>query len=450
MKNNRYFALMLLAALFFAGCKKDSPEPFVDPLDEELTALLLQHTPGDLAFYRLPKSDDLGRIPQDPRNLLSIDKIALGQMLFHETGIGQNPKDEAGKNTYSCASCHFASAGFQAGRVQGLAEGAEGFGHNGEGRYKRADYSVINMDAQPIRSPSAMNGAYQIATLWNGQFGARGVNIGTEYAWTPGTPKANNHLGYHGLETQAIAGLGVHGQKVDEAILEGYGYKPWFDQAFPDWPLDKRYTNETAGLAIAAYERTLLSNQAPFQRWLQGDKQAMSELEKAGAVLFFGKAGCVSCHTGPALNSMAFHALGMKDLFDCPEDTFKTPVDAAENLGRAGFTGRPEDLYKFKVPQLYNLNDSPFYGHGASFRSIRAVVAYKNAAVPENPGVSASYLDPEFKPLGLSELEIDAITAFLEKGLYDPNLMRYQPASILSGLCFPNNDPLSRQDLECD
>ena len=68
----------------------------------------------------------------------------------------------------------------------------------------------------------------------------------------------------------------------------------------------------------------------------------------------------------------------------------------------------------------------------------------------KTPAVPDSQLSPEFKPLNLTEEEIDDITAFLETGLRDPNLVRYVPESILSGQCFPNNDPLSRMDLGCN
>ena len=145
-------------------------------------------------------------------------------------------------------------------------------------------------------------------------------------------------------------------------------YVKLFDQAFPGEmdPLNR----ENAGLAIAAYERTLLSNQAPFQRWLDGDLTAMTDAEKRGAVLFFGKAGCVDCHNGPALSSMTFYALGMNNL-DGPGVYGDGPAAAeGANLGRASFTGNPADEYKFKTPQLYNLTDSPFYGHGGNFRSV--------------------------------------------------------------------------------
>ena len=371
-------------------------------------------------------------------------------MLFHDTGIALDPEVPSGAGTYSCASCHFAGAGFQAGRHQGIGEGGLGFGLNGEGRDADPSYEAAFLDVQPTRTPSAMNNAYQEVMLWNGQFGATGPNVGTEYSWQIGTPKQENILGFQGLETQAIAGLDVHRLLIDRDFLDQTGYTQLFDAAFPDIEAEDRYSRITAGLAIAAYERTLLANRAPFQHWLQGQKQAMSELEKEGALLFFDKAGCADCHTGPALSSMAFYALGMDDLRNCPEPTFRAPAFSRENLGRGGFTDQPDDMYKFKVPQLYNLADSPFYGHGASFRSIAEVIQYKNQAVPQNQSVPAAQLAVAFRPLNLTDSEVEAIALFLAKSLRDPELERYVPESLLSGLCFPNNDPISQVDLNCN
>ena len=147
---------------------------------------------------------------------------------------------------------------------------------------------------------------------------------------------------------------------------------------------------------------------------------------------------------------MEFHALGMKDLFDCPEEVFKTDPNQADHLGRGGFTGLEEDKYKFKVPQLYNLTDSPFYGHGSSFRSVRAVISYKNTAAKENDRVPNEQLAEGFKPLGLTPSEIDALTTFVELSLHDNDLMRYQPESVNSGNCIPMNDPMSKNQLGCD
>lgn len=449
MKLGKTLVIVWVAAFLAQACQKD--KSLTSQLDTQLENALTQWGGTDYTSdFQLPMETELDQIPADPRNPLTPDKVALGKLLYHETGLGIAPNKAIGEGTYSCASCHLAAAGFQAGRVQGIGEGGIGLGIKGEGRVKSPAYEGKDIDVQPIRSPAALNVAYQRNMLWNGQFGATAANIGTEAQWTAGTPKENNHLGYEGIETQAIAGLTVHRMLVNPDIVTQLGYKSMFDQAFPDWQGPERYSMETAGLAIAAYERTLLANQAPFQRWLRGELSAMSEMEKEGAVLFFGKANCATCHKGPALNSEAFYAYGMGDLDQNAEDIFSTLPSALEHLGRGGFTGRSSDHYKFKVPQLYNLADSPFFGHGSTFRSIREVVAYKNEAVKQNVRVPEQALAPHFQPLGLSEEEIDAIAAFLESGLYDPDLKRYQPSSVNSGNCIPNNDSMSREHAGCN
>ncbi len=451
MNNKSIFFLAMGAMLLFASCQKDDDASSTANLDAELRQTLRDASGGvGAAHYLLPLSHEFDKIPQDPRNPITQAKIDLGVLLFHETGIGLNPKHTNQTGAYSCASCHFASAGFQAGRHQGIADGGIGFGKNGEGREPDPAYQFSELDVQAIRSPSALNIAYQEAILWNGQFGAVGVNAGTEAAWTDGTPKFVNHLGYHGTESQAIAAQDVHRLLMNQQVCEDLHYRPMFDKAFPTVPAPQRYDKEHAGLAIAAYERVILANQAPFQLWLRGRPNTMSEQEKRGAILFFGKAGCVSCHNGPSLANMEFHALGMKDLFESSDITYGANSESCENFGRFCFTKNEADKFKFKVPQLYNLADSPFYGHGASFHTIREVVAYKNAGVKENSNVPDGQLDPRFKPLGLTATEIDEITAFIERSLRDPNLLRYQPLSIRSGNCFPNNDPQSRIDLGCD
>ncbi len=453
MDLKRILLFTLVATTFIiSSCRKDD-EDIPSALDEQLEDALSDASNGlGKAFYKMPSSTNLAGIPQDPKNPLSMEKIELGKLLYHETGIGISPMVADNSGEFSCASCHFASAGFQANRWQGISEGGQGFGINGEGRVKNPSIDVAMMDVQPLRTPSSMNNVYQQNLLWNGQFGATGINAGTDPYWTPGTPIAVNELGYEGLETQAIAGLGVHRMDVDQLpnTLIDLGYKSMFDAAFSDVPESERYTKENTGLAIAAFERTLLANQSPFQNYLYGNKNALTEQEKRGAILFFKEANCASCHNGPGLNNMEFHALGLNDLDDCPEEIFNTEASNPAHLGRGSFTGLTEDMYKFKVPQLYNMKDSPFLGHGSSIRSIRAMVEYKNLAVAENSDVPASQLAEDFEPLNLSNEQISDIVAFLEDGLYDPNLKRYEPESLPSGNCFPFNDPISRVDLGCD
>jgi cytochrome c peroxidase len=77
-------------------------------------------------------------------------------------------------------------------------------------------------------------------------------------------------------------------------------------------------------------------------------------------------------------------------------------------------------------------------------------VEYKNNGVAENANVPTTQLATEFTPQNLSEDQIDDLVAFLENGLKDPDLFRYQPSSVASGNCFPNNDEMSQIDLGCE
>ena len=147
---------------------------------------------------------------------------------------------------------------------------------------------------------------------------------------------------------------------------------------------------------------------------------------------------------------MEFHAIGVKDLFENVEATYGADETSDANLGRYSFTKNEADKYKFKVPQLYNLVDSEFFGHGSSFRSVRETIEYKNAGVKENSNMDDAQLASEFRPLNLTNAQIDDLTAFIENALRDPNLKRYEPIGILSGNCFPNNDPQSKDDLGCN
>lgn len=438
--------LLFTAILVSYSCTRDVLE---SPLDQRLQHALDNCAPnGDHRDFLLPKSDDFQNIPQDPKNPITAEKVALGNLLFFETGLALAPAQEIGKESFSCGSCHVPTAGFLPGRPQGIADGGIGFGENGENRDKYPSYDADEIDAQGIRPLSQLNVAFVTNTSWNGQFGANGVNENTESLWSNNEETELNFHGFSGNETQNIAGLDLHRMVINKTVLDTLGYTPMYDAAFPDYAEEDRYSIETTALALSSYTRTLFTNEAPFQDWLNGNLTAMTDQEKRGALLFFGKAGCNTCHDGPALNSMKFAALGVEDLFE--NGGLGTDVNDKKNLGRGGFTGREEDLFKFRVPQLYNLKNAPFYFHGSSHNSLRDVVQYFNLAISENDRVPESQLSEFFRPLLLSETEVDDITAFITEGLYDPNLDRYVPENVLSGNCIPNNDLFSQIDLGCE
>ncbi|MFN4128991.1 MAG: cytochrome-c peroxidase [Paracoccaceae bacterium] len=328
--------------------------------------------------------------------------------------------------------------------MQGLGEGGMGFGAGGTARILNPDIGPKSVDVQPIATPTTLNAAWQSVMLYNGQFGATGPNAGTEYAWADGTPIAVNRLGYEGIETQAIAGLAVHRLLDDKApnvtaaslLTKNADYADLFARAFPDEPAETRVRQETAGLAIAAYERTLIADRAPFQAWLRGDSAAMTESQKLGASMFFGDGQCVQCHSGPSLAGMQFAGLGLNDLDTAPGAIIKV-ANFPEILGRGGFTGVEADMFTFKVPQLYNLRDDVAFGHGSSMDSIRAFLDYLNAGIPEPPRVPDTALAPAFHPLGPNEGQLVALTDFIENACMIRTLtaMCLQPCQVV--MVFP-------------
>lgn len=407
-------------------------------------------TAESLSAYRLPASDDYAAIPQDPKNPLTPDKVELGKLLFHESRLGVNNLSPQGLQTYSCATCHHAEAGFQSGLAQAIGEGGIGFGVAGEKRVADPLYDAGIIDIAPIRTPTVLNTAYSEVMMWNGQFGATGPNTGTQNAWTPGTTKYNNYLGYQGLETTGLGAEQRHRLNPDTTWLTSVpAYKNLFDVVFSGLPESERITGLTVSLAMAAYQRTLLPNEAPFQRWLRGDTKALNKDQKDGKTLFFGKAKCATCHSTPGLGAATFFSLGMNDLQDGVGNAFSVSPTAAEHKGRGGFTGKSADMYKFKTPQLYNLKDVSFFGHGSSFTSVDEVIRYINKGIAQNTNVPASQLAKQFQPLNLTEDEITKLVKFVEDALYDPNLTRYVPVTLPSGNCIPNNDAQSKADRGC-
>ena len=435
---------LICAVLLTISCSDD---PSISSGESSLVINLTESSDRvGVKHYILPESNDFKSIPQDPQNIITKEKIILGQMLFNETAFALEGEFENTAGTYSCGSCHNPASGFHSGRMQGIADGGIGFGLAGESRIKAPECDESLVDVQQIRVPSNLNAAYQTNVLWNGALGATNLNKGTEDHWKKDDFTDKNFLGYEGLETQAIVGLEFHRMRYNKELITQFGYKEFFDSAFGDIDSDDRYTFERAGQAIAAFERTMLANKAPFQNWLKGDDNALTQNQLEGANLFFGKAGCFNCHNSPSLANMQFEAIGFNDF---PSEVFNHNPEDNSTLGRAGFTQRDEDLYKFKVPQLYNLRDVKFFGHGSSFSSVREVIEYKNAAIPQNSKVDDKQLSEFFVPLNLSESEIDNLVDFIENGLFDPDLERYLPKQVMSGNCFPNNDEESKVDLGC-
>ena len=452
MQKRYWYILMVLTAML--ACTQDRMPEFIS-LDLELEALIgnaagrADANNEGMDFYILPDEEDLSEIPQDPKNPLNKYKVELGKMLFFDTGFATDAINPTGIGTYSCGSCHIPEAGFKPGSAQGIADGGTGYGLFGEGRKRSTEYIASELDAQSARPLSLLNVAFVKNTTWNGRFGAEGSNVGTESYWKESDGTAMNALGFEAIETQNFEGLETHRIHITRDLIDDFGYRGLFDASFPDLEDNLKYSNYGGSLAISAYIRTLLTNRAPFQDWLKGNRDALSVDEKKGAILFFGKANCANCHYNQNLGSGEFHALGVKDLDMRPFFmTTQAEIDD-RNMGRGAFTGLEEDNFKFKVPQLYNVADAPHYFHGSSIYTLEELIDYKNLALTENERVSQDLISDKFVSLNLTEEERAQLVLFIENSLTDPNLLRYKPTEVLSGQCFPNNDIASRLDLGC-
>lgn len=435
--------LLVVVTLF--GCSSQvevqSEEDEFDhaALDAQLTQRITLDGQRRLENFMLPDSDDFARIPQDPRNPLTADKVALGRLLFHDAALSQATRHSRNAGTFSCATCHHAAAGFEAGAARSIGEGGIGWGTRGEARRPDPSIPRPDVDSPGLKSQSILNKAYQRLLMFSGAAGNGGANEGLDDRWSHHPDAAANHLGYQGMESQAIGALNKHRLYdqvgVEQLIRSHDAYTTLWHSVWPDTAISA----ERVGLSIAAYERTVMANRSPFQRWLRGDTDAMTAPEKRGALVFFSdESQCTACHTGPALSSMAFYALGMPDMPGAPPDP-----------GRAGLTGLEEDRFTYKVPQLYNLTDAGFMGHGSTFRTVREVIDYY---VEGEPAIHlpAERFPDQFEPLSLTDQEITDLIAFLETALNDPELSRYQPESVPSGTCIPANDPVARQQLGCN
>jgi cytochrome c peroxidase len=293
--------------------------------------------PTALADFQRPTA-----IPAPRKNPITPQKIALGQKLFFDPRL-------SGSGAISCATCHNPGLAWGDGLPRGI-------GHMGTqlGR----------------RSPTILDVAYGEPYFWDG----RAATL-EEQAKGPLASKAEMNM-------QAESAIG--------RIASMPGYQEGFTQAFPGQAISL----DTIAAAIATYERTVVSAEAPFDRWVKGDEASVSESAKRGFVLFSGKANCAICHAGWRMTDDGFHDIGLTDA----------------DRGRAAIAPGIEQLeHAFKTPTLRDVNRRAPYMHDGSMPTLAAVIDHYDAGF-----VRRSSLDTQMRPLGLSPQEKADLLAFLD------------------------------------
>lgn len=286
-------------------------------------------------------------------------KADLGKQLFFDPRL-------SGTGQVTCVSCHLPHKGWEDGLK-----------------------TAVRFGGKPMQlaSPTIINIGYNTIYMWDGRMPS--------------------------LETQAFAGQGlkadINAGMEEQGLKEGLhieriklvkGYQMAFSKAFPEESADTQISRVNIAKAIAAFERTVISNNSPFDAWVKGDKNAMTARQISGFKVFTGKANCVACHSGSNFTDNGFHNLGLKSF-----------ALADHHKGR--MTQKPKHASTdgaFKTPTLRDIALRAPYFHDGSAKNLLEVVEHYDRG-----GDVKTNISPLMEgPLGLSKDEKLSLVAFME------------------------------------
>jgi cytochrome c peroxidase len=287
--------------------------------------------------YRRPKF-----IPFPKENPYTAEKAALGKKLYFDTRL-------SAANLLSCAACHNPGYGWGDGQPTGVGHMMKRLGR---------------------RSPTIINAAYANVLMWDGRAGT--------------------------LEEQALGPIQAEVEMalpIDQLLKRLNGipeYKRLFEAAFPGQGI----TGPTVAMAIATYERTVISGRAPFDSWVEGNESAISESAKRGFMLFNTKAQCSSCHAGWNFTDDSFHDIGLK----------------SSDIGRGKFLeGIPKAKHAFKTPGLREITRRAPFMHDGSIMTLEEVVEHYDRG-----GEQRDSRSDLIGPLNLNAQEKADLVAFMQ------------------------------------
>lgn len=313
--------------------------PAISPVANAREAAPPSATAADQVF-RLPPMREPADNPTTPA------KVELGHVLFFDPRL-------SGNGTVSCASCHNPGLGWSDGLRTGIG---------------------INGTVLPRGTPTIVNTGFNTQFMWDGR--------------------------KKSLEDQALGPMEAASEMstdIDAALRllrSSSGYRAKFARAFPDEPID----TTTLAKALAAFERSIVSDDSRFDRWLRGDRTAISMQEWRGYQVFVDpkRGNCAVCHSGGNFTDNGFHNLGI------------AKTAATRDDGR--YHVRPVASMRgaFKTPTLRDVASTAPYFHDGSAATLMDVVEHYDRGGDDRSNVS-----PEVRPLHLSRQEKDDLVAFM-------------------------------------
>ena len=310
--------------------------------------------PGPLPVFKHPREN-----PASP------EKIALGRQLFFDPRLSRNDK-------IACATCHDPTRGFTSGTA-----------------------TAKGVDGAPGRRnvPSLYNAAFNQSHFWDG----RAATL--------------EEQALHPIENPAE--MDLQREALVAKLKDIAEYREMFAAAFSEEPISAQRVAQ----ALAAYERTIISSDTPFDRHLRGDQEALAPAAKRGLQLFYGDAGCVKCHQGPELTDHKFHNIGIG---------LETEDNGPKDNGRREVTKRDTDQGAYRTPSLREVAHTAPYMHDGSMESLTDVVRHYNFGGVT--GENNPHRDGLLEVLYLSPDQVADLVAFLREGLSSSELPKFDSA----------------------
>ena len=314
--------------------------------------------------------------PANPDNPATEAKAELGRLLFFDRRL-------SGDGTMNCATCHDPETGY------------------GDGLPISQSYPTTK---NWRNAPPLVNVAYRQSLFWDG----RAATLEEQALFPVMSPfEMNRNLDLLEEELRSVPGY-------VEAFREVFGGE---------------VSRERVAMALAAFQRTIVSRETPLDRYLLGDREALTPLQKRGLEVFSGKGRCAACHDGPALSDGKFHALGVPEDPDVTGDPrvaatrrfvaktagYPEYRELSEDLGRFLVTKDPRDRKAFLTPMLREVASTGPYMHNGAFRTLREVIEFFDRGGGAGNGGS-----PLLEPLRLTAQEKEALEAFLAGALSGP------------------------------
>ncbi|MFZ5618651.1 MAG: cytochrome-c peroxidase [Pseudomonadota bacterium] len=378
-----------IAVLATAGCGKSDRKTKAAPQEAQTAAEIAPSAAG-AAVGSIPLG--LPPVPAPAANPVTVEKVRLGNILF-------NDKRFSSTGEVSCATCHDPAKGFTDGPLA-VSEG-------------------VNKLTGTRNAPTVINAAFYSSQFWDG----RRASL-EEQSGDPFLNPVEMNLPSHGA--------------IVKIVSEDPAYQELFRDAFGAEPA--AITMDHVKMAIASFERTIVSGNSPFDRWRYGGEEgAISDQARRGFDLFIAKGRCVSCHTISETHALftdsKFHNVGIgfskisKDAEKVVGEFLRVAktdqaVDEAvlgdvkiSEIGRFAVSREMQDIGQFKTPTLRNIAATAPYMHDGSLRTLREVVQFYNTAISPHEDQNQEpnpFQSGGIRPLNLTEAQIDDLVAFLE------------------------------------